>query len=526
MARKSRKHLYDTPEEQKPKDEETLYFAGIYARTSSREQKGNSIENQQYIAERYIKENPDIKLRKVYVDYGISSFDRDRPGFDEMILDLESKSINCVIVKDISRFARDYLEAGDYTQRKFPFWSVRFIAVDNNFDSLRDDATQLRFVLQSLLSNYYSIDLSKKIKAVISNKQEAGTYVPAKLPYGYKKVRTEHGVEWLPDEQTSWVVRQIFSYALTGHSAFATAGKLNKENVPAPSSRFWSSGNILRILRNISYTGTLVTGKTRNDLSIGHKTKHLPAESWIRHHNNHVPIVDDVTFYSAQRLLSSRSSLISKQRHSEDFFCGKLFCGICGRKMRLKHAGNGSAYYLCPRRDEAGSSCTNKARNETKLKKLVFQDLAKKISDLQIYYQEALDYEKSAYFLRKKGEHDKMIQLCKLELERQLQVFTRIFEDSVIKHTNRLPDVQGLLQHLARVRTALQERLSNTIRMRNEYQDGKSSNSNKFLPYLMFGECNELTSQMLDELVEKVFVEMDGVRVVDKTSVQTSVYVK
>jgi hypothetical protein len=516
MARKSRKHLYDAPDEKVSPVIEKIYMAGIYARTSSREQKGNSAENQKYIAERYIKEKPDIELHKVYVDYGISSFERTRLGFEEMILDIESKSINCVIVKDISRFTRDYLEAGDYLQRKFPIWGVRFISVGNNFDSLHGDATQLGLVLQSLLYYYYSIDLSKKIQVVIDKKQKTGTYIPAKLPYGYKKVRIEQGVQWTQDEQNSLVVQQIFNDALSGFSAFAIAGRLNEQKIPAPSSEFWSSGNIIRILKNMSYTGTFVTRKTRNNIIDGRETIQLPPETWIKHHSHHAPIVDDITFYAVQRIISDRRSFISKRGQSDDFFCGKLFCGICGRKMRLKRSGNGSLYYICPQRDAAGSSCPNKAKSETKLKKQIFLSLMERLNDLRTCYQNTIAYEKSLYFLRKADKQDKTIQTYEKELERQFQVFKRIFEESVIKHTNRSADIQGLLQHLMRIRTILQERLADVVRMRDDYQVSESSNSTKFRLYFKFRKCNELTSQMLDEMVEKVLVDMDRVRVMEK----------
>ncbi|MCL1976245.1 MAG: recombinase family protein [Firmicutes bacterium] len=471
MARKSRKHLQNIPEEQKSSITEIKYIAGIYTRTSSQEQNEDSIENQKSITERYIQENSDIELRKVYVDYGISSFSRFRPGFDEMLLDIELKFINCILVKDISRFSRDYLEAGDYLQRKFPLWGVRFISVTDNFDSLRSDATQLKIALWSLLSYQYSIDLSKKIQEVISHKQATGTYIPAKLPYGYKKVYSKQGTEWALDEQTAPIVQQLFLDVLSGLSAFAVASNLNKQKVPAPSSEFWSSGSIIRVLKNMTYIGTLVTRKTQNNIIAGRRTIHLPPEDWIRHIGHHDPIIDEKTYYAVQQVLSQRHSFTSRQSQPEDFFCGKLYCGICGRKMRLKRSGNGSIYYICPRRDEAGASCANKARSEVKLKRQVFLVLAKRIDELRICYQDTIAYEKSPYYLRKTGEQAMTIQAYEQELERQFQVFKRLYEESIIKHTIRSADIQGLLRHLLRVRTTLQERHASIVKTRDEYWD-------------------------------------------------------
>jgi len=516
MARKSRKHLQNNSDEQITPIVENPYMAGIYARTSSREQKGNSIENQRYIAENYIKDNPDIELVKIYVDCGVSSFDRVRPGFEEMLLDIESKSINCVIVKDISRFTRDDLEAGDYLQRKFPLWGIRFISIGDNFDSLRDDATQLGVALRSLFSYQYSIALSKNIQSVIAAKQKAGTYIPAKLPYGYKKARTKYGIEWKPDEQTAPIVRQIFKDAAFGLSAFAIASKLNKQKIPAPSSKFWSSGSTIRILRNMSYTGTLVTRKTQNNIAFERKTIRLSPEAWIKHHGHHVPIVDEITFYTVQRILSGRRSFITQQVQTEDFFCGKLYCGICGRKMRSKRSANGNIYYICPQRDWATSSCPNKARNELKLKKLVSAALTDRIDDLRSCYQDAIAYEKSPYFQLRTANQDKMIQTYEKEIDRLFQSFQRLVEESVINNTSRSADIQGLLRHLMRTRATLQKRLADVVQARDEYQENESPNSKKFQPFHMFRDCTELTPQMLEEMVERVFVDIGGVRVVNK----------
>jgi len=408
----------------------------------------------------------------------------------------------------------DYLEAGEYLQRIFPSMGVRFISVNDGFDSVHDDATQLSITLWSLLSYHYSIDLSKKIQSVIAYKQEDGTYIPARLPYGYKKVRTEQGVEWAQDDLTAPIVREIFKDALSGFSAYAIAGKLNEQKIAAPSSEFWTNGSVLRVLRNESYSGTLVTGKTRNSIASSRKTIQLPPIEWIRHYSHHAPIIDDISFYSVQRILSSQRSFPPQSRQSEDFFCGKLFCGICGRKMRLKRSSNGSNYYICPMRDAAGSSCPNKAISDTKLKKQVFHALAKRINDLRTCYQDTIAYERSPYFLKKTYDQAKMIQSMELELERQFQVFTRLYEESIINKTNRSADTQGLLQHMARVRSISQKRLSEVVQARDEYQTNESSNAKKFELYHMYCGYSELTTQMVNEMVEKILIDIDGVRVV------------
>lgn len=516
MARKSRKHLRDKSNEPKAIANPKVYYAGIYVRTSSAEMKGNSIENQQKIAEQYIQENTDIELYKTYIDYGISSFDRNRPSFEDMLLDLQSNVINCVIVKDISRFSRDDIEAGDLLQHKFPLWDVRFISVNDNFDSLYGNGTQMRIMLTSLLAYWYSIGLSQKIQKVFDYKQKTGTYISARLPYGYKKIRTGQNVEWIIDDEIAPIIWYIFKQALSDLSAYAIAGKLNEQYIPAPNSRFWTSGSVLRVLRNMSYIGALVTGKTKNYIMADRKVNSQPPNKWIRHDNHHAPIIDDITFYSVQRKLSKRRSGLNKQipTQSTDFFGGRLYCGICGRKMRRKNSGNGRPYYVCPRRDESASSCPNKAKSEAKLKKQVYSILSNQITEYEDCYQNALSYEKSPYFLRKTDEQEKLIKEYENEIERQNRLFITLYEKYVSNGQINNTDIHELLQYLAKVRSMLKQNIGDIIQSREDYQRNETLGSEKYLLYLKYHECNELTEEMLCDMVGKVLVDLDGVRMI------------
>lgn len=147
--------------------------------------------------------------------------------------------------------------------------------------------------------------------------------------------------------------------------------------------------------------GVLVAGKTKNEKSDSFKTVRKPPKEWINHYNHHTPIVDDITFYSVQRILSQHKAPISESKKAGDFFLGKLYCGICGRKMRLKRSVNGSVYYICPHRDESASSCMNKSKSEKELKKQVFPILCELMNTHKAYYDEMLAYENSPYSRKK-----------------------------------------------------------------------------------------------------------------------------
>ena len=245
MARKSRKHLQHAQVEE---NKQNQYTAGIYARTSSEEQKGNSIENQIQIAKTYIQSKAEIKLHKTYVDYGVSSFAHARPSFKDMILDAEAKVIDCIIVKDISRFSRNHLETGDFLERKFPLWGTRFIAISDDLDTLCCDATKMEIALKSIMYYSTSLDISQRTQSAIAVLQRYGSYVPARLPYGYIKEQTEEGIKWSLNEGAASIVQQIFERALSGLSAYAIASELNNKKIPSPNSDFWTSKTILGLV--------------------------------------------------------------------------------------------------------------------------------------------------------------------------------------------------------------------------------------------------------------------------------------
>jgi hypothetical protein len=265
----------------------------------------------------------------------------------------------------------------------------------------------------------------------------------------------------------------------------------------------------------MSYIGTFVTRKTNNSITADRKTKPQPQNEWIKHRFHHAPIIDDITFYSVQRMLSEskQRSTITQQKQSTDFFGGKLYCGICGRKMRWKKSGNGNTYYICPRRDESSSSCTNKSKSEAKIKKQVYSILTEGIKELEDCYHSTLDYERSPYFLRKANQQDTLLTECSNELERQRQLFITLYEGYIISNQIHKTDIQELLRYLARVRSALERKISVLTKAMTNYQEMESSTSKEFQFYQRFCDCYELTEEMFHAMTERVFINYDSVQV-------------
>jgi uncharacterized Zn finger protein (UPF0148 family) len=216
-----------------------------------------------------------------------------------------------------------------------------------------------------------------------------------------------------------------------------------------------------------------------------------------------------------QRILSKskRRSAVTQQEQSPDFFGGKLYCGVCGRKMRRKKSGNGNTYYICPRRDESSSSCPNKSKSEAKIKKQVYSILAERIKELEDSYHNMLDYERSPYFLRKANQQDTLLTEYSNELERQRQLFITLYEENIINDQIHKTDIQELLRYLARVRSALEGTIADITQAKSTYQENESSASKKFQFYQRFCGCDELTEEMFHAMTDRVFISYDSVHV-------------
>lgn len=306
MARKSRKHLQEGVQQGQVHltPSPRVYMAGVYVRISMDERpNASSIENQLTLAENFIATMPDIRLYQKYVDKGFSSFDSFRPGFENMLYDIDHHKIDCIIVKDLSRFSRDYLMTGEFLQKRFPASDIRFISINDGYDSLHDDPTRLSLALSTLISFSYSRDISNKVHSIIATKQKDGSYMPSQLPYGYQGTRGAQSPCWEISEAASKIVRRIFDMAMQDMSAYAIAGKLNADGIPAANSKYWSTGGVLRILRNETYIGTFITGKTRNEITDRIRSIPISRDQWIRHVHHHAPIIDERIFYTVQTKL-------------------------------------------------------------------------------------------------------------------------------------------------------------------------------------------------------------------------------
>lgn len=350
---------------------EKQYKAVKYIRLSYTDDKDNesdSVANQRKLLDSFIANNPDIEVVSEKVDDGWSGVIFDRPEFKEMMDEIEAGNINCVIVKDLSRLGREYIQTGRYLRRIFPAYGVRFIAVNDNIDTLKDSGDDLMVSLKNIINDAYCHDISVKTRSALSTKRADGDYVGACTVYGYRKSE-ENKNRLVIDEYPADVVREIFKMKLDGISAAKIAEELNNlgilspieykkdRGLPHPTGGFadkadakWSATTVIRILKDEIYTGVLIQGKQG---TFNHKLKNLidkPESEWVRTANAHDAIIHERDFDLVQRIinLDTRTSPGGDKVY---LFSGILICGCCGNRMTRKtdrYKGKAYHYYYCP----------------------------------------------------------------------------------------------------------------------------------------------------------------------------------
>lgn len=336
----------------------------IYIRLSKEDdrygEESNSITMQRILLEKYAAANfEDYELLE-FCDDGYSGTNLHRPGMQKMLEGIRNGGINCVMVKDFSRFARDYIELGSCLEQIFPFLGVRFISVNDGYDSgCRSGIAGMDVSFRNLLCDLYSRDLSAKVRSSLAIKKETGLYVSGNCPFGYEKdPKNRHALRIAEDEAE--VVRQIFALAMEGHTSVEIAKLFNETKVKTPMEFqtekgkthrtpkggrfFWNSSTICQMLRNEIYIGNIVQKKYTRD-SAGGRNRQNPREEWLVARDHHEPIIDKAVF---DRVRAGRGKKKERQRCSTHPLTGKMVCGCCKRNLRFYKGLN--PYFACPYR--------------------------------------------------------------------------------------------------------------------------------------------------------------------------------
>ena len=452
------------------------YHVALYIRLSKEDENegpSQSVQNQESLLREFVQQHR-LNVYNTYIDDGWSGTSFDRPGFQRMIGDIETKKVNMVITKDLSRLGRDYIMTGHYMERYFPEHRVRYISlldgIDTGVDSTANDITPFR----AIMNDMYAKDISKKIKSVKRDKQRKGQFIGGKPMYGYKMHPTEKN-KIVIDEEAAPVVRRIFALALSGMSCRQIASSLNSDNVlspaayakllvskPGPYTGLWSSERISEMLQNETYIGNMVQGRM---VKISYKSKKClrqSPENWVVVEGTHEPIIDPETFQKVQLLVSSRRH--TRSRTYDFLLKGLIFCHECGYPMavlnRKNAAGEDRLFFVCrtyQRFTKAGVCTCHSIKEET-----VNEAVLAKVREVCQAY---LNPDRLRPIAKEAVENASKAASCEAEmqaLQSKITALTTNLDQMYMDRLNGLlseEDFQRIYQKVKMDRTVLEDRL-------------------------------------------------------------------
>lgn len=393
-------------------------------------EESNSIESQRLLLADYLREQEDLHGEVCeYVDDGYTGMNFERPAFQRMLADCKNGQIGTILVKDLSRLGRDYICVGDYVEQIFPALGIRFIAVNNRFDSMETDGApvSLDVAISNLINSFYSRDLSGKIRTSFETRWKQGRATSANVPFGYLWDSQRKG-EWIIDPVASVYVRRLFDLAREGYSTSRIAAIFNEQKIPLPSvlargqakekavhsiapqnEQVWLPATVWRILRRYEYTGALVMGKYRK-MNGGRQTKRmLPRENWVITEGAHEAIVTHEEFWEAQSAIRSVSG--KREVGQRNYLLkSKVRCGTCKRCMEYEIRG-ASGSYVCRYKRSSGkfSGCHGGVYSEAMVNAKV-GEAVRKMSKIVIIVCDMLQE-------KREKEEDQVGAIRKLELE-------------------------------------------------------------------------------------------------------------
>ena len=382
---------------------EKTYNVGIYCRLSNDDERDGesvSIENQKLLLQSYVRQMGWNEI-DVYIDDGYTGTNFNRPGVQRLIEDAKAKRINLILVKDLSRFGRNYIEIGQYTDYLFPSIGCRFVALNNGVDTESKNGSTDVMCFLNLFNEFYSRDTSKKVKAVKRACAENGKFMGTYPAYGYKR-DNEDKHHLVIDEDTAPIVRRIFSMRATGMGFTGIAAQLNEEGIPSPGMLYyqrrgkadprrvnhkWAGETVKHLIRNEVYIGNMVQGKTG---TVSYKNKKLiskPEDEWIRVEGTHEPIISQEIWDTVQSIDQKRVRKNAASDGIRSVFTGLVYCAECGFKMR-NHTekftykdGSPGRYssFICGNYARSGkSACTIHTIYENVLEQIVLEDIREK----------------------------------------------------------------------------------------------------------------------------------------------------
>jgi DNA invertase Pin-like site-specific DNA recombinase len=535
MARKTRKIFAVENAVNIPSAYERIYKTAIYVRLSVediRKKISDSIGTQKAMLLQYIQTQPDLRLYKIYEDINYTGTNFNRPGFIKMIEDIQSGAVDCVVIKDLSRFGRNFEETGHYLERVFPFLQVRFISVNDGYDSLTAtlDETTLILPLKNLMNEVYARDVSKKSQSGYKQKQKRGEFCGAVAPYGYIK----SGNSLIVDEEVAPVVKQIFTWILEGYSDTDIAKKLSALKITPPSrysfekgikkakkyenTKFWYKTTIKRITTNPAYTGVLAQGKEQSNFLNGGGRIKNNRDEWIVRENTHPSIIENEIFDKVQEIrVRRKKSVINKEDKTntpkncyENIFKGLLFCADCKSAMqrRYHYRADGSIFskFVCnvyAQVDKNG--CTKKNIKEDDLREALYSCIITQINLVADVSRIIQNIKKEKSYIKQTDTLGKKIDEIKRKLQQNQRYRGSLREDYVDGVISE-QDYINMKSEYEEERNNLQNDLDLLESNKFQHETMLSGENKCISEFRKFENERHLSAQMVSALIERIEV--------------------
>lgn len=509
-----------------------IYHAAIYLRLSqedgdisvSDKNESNSISTQRDLIHAYLQKQADILYETEFCDDGYTGTNFDRPGFNDMMKAVREKRVDCIVVKDLSRFGRDYIESGKYIQKIFPMLGIRFIAINDGYDSADTGNQSNDFVLpfKNLINDSYCRDISIKSRSNLEVKRRNGEFVNNFAVFGYMRSPDDKH-KLIVDEEAAVIVRNIFNWKQEGWNAQQIANHLNKLHFPSPmeykkkcgqnfrtsfktkTTAEWSAVAVLRILKNPVYTGVLEQGKTTTP-NYKVKTKVVKEESkWARVENAHEAIITPAQFELVQTVLGMDTC--RAENNDEIYpFSGMIYCADCQSPMLHRAAtSNGKKYhyYVCSGNKKDKNSCTTHNIKCDLVEDVVLATVQAHISmaidiDNAMSQVDSLDWEQ-----REVRKIDGQIAAMELDVEKFSRIKLELYEDlkggliSKEEYHSFKEDYDIRIQ-------SIKQQISNLVSQRNAIKGGLTSAQGWFAQFRKYENIEKLTRLAIVSLIERV----------------------
>lgn len=542
MARVSKRHQ-QTVVTQAVTDEQyaVVYKTAIYARLSREDNlnQSDSIENQLALLHDYVDNRPYLQLTGTYIDNGYTGTDFDRPEWQKLMEAVRVKEVDCIVVKDLSRLGRNYIETGEFLEKICPFFGIRFIAINDNFDTDTAEASgQLSVSLSNIINDYYAKDISRKVSSALRSKMENGDFIGSWEKYGYLKDPNNKN-QLIINPETAPVVKQIFLWRSEGMSYMGINRKLNDSKVPSPGQYkadrgivtnnnqkpraiLWNKHMVTEILKDITYLGHLAQRKTSQCLYAGISFHRTEEQDWIITRNTHEPIIEQELFDKVQEINNAAAAKSKANNGKYDrlpkavnIYGKKFTCADCGSVMKLVRSFStkkDKVYFTfkCPTYVEHGTrACNAKKMRKADLDEAVLSTIKTQLDlfvDMQDSLHQLLAMKKA--MAKQNGQKDE-IRSLKKKLDHKKGLFGGLYRDlreGLISDEDYAQTREVILAEINRLEKRLSE-LEGTADRFEEQLRGEKKWADLVKKYY---NATEVTAEMVDAMIVSMKMNEDS----------------